>query len=206
MYKVFIQNKPLFFISIDEMNDFNGFFIREYLALNEKQHLLSAIKLLPKTLNIYILCEDPKETMMLFFKTFKKIEAAGGIVNRKEKYLFIKRNGVWDIPKGKLESKESPEEGAKREIEEECGIENVEIGDLITITYHTYLINGENTLKKTYWFKASYTGDKKGVPQHIEGITKIAWKKKDSIHKIRLNTYSSIEDVIDFYFPTNVVI
>ena len=138
--------------------------------------------------------------MELFFENHHKVEAAGGIVKRKEKYLFIKRNGLWDIPKGKLENNESPEEGALREIEEECGISNFTINKHITTTYHTYEYKGIPTLKKTYWFSFKYDGPKKGNPQLEEGITKIAWKKKEDMNKILENTYASIADVIHSYF------
>ena len=36
MYKVFIQNKQIFFISEKEMKNYDGIFIREGLALAEK--------------------------------------------------------------------------------------------------------------------------------------------------------------------------
>ncbi len=56
--------------------------------------------------------EKLKET---FFKNFKVIEAAGGIVqNEKKDILFIYRLGKWDLPKGKIE---------KGEKEEACAVE-----------------------------------------------------------------------------------
>ena len=44
------------------------------------------------------------------------------MVRKADAYLFILRNVVWDIPKGKLEKGETPELAAVREIEEECGL------------------------------------------------------------------------------------
>ena len=32
-----------------------------------------------------------------------RIKAAGGIVIKDDKILFIKKNGRWDLPKGKME-------------------------------------------------------------------------------------------------------
>ncbi|MFT4602413.1 MAG: 8-oxo-dGTP pyrophosphatase MutT (NUDIX family), partial [Arenicella sp.] len=61
---------------------------------------------------------ESEESLKSEFENFKFIEAAGGLVEFKGKFLFIKRNGLWDIPKGKLEKGESIEEGAVREIEE----------------------------------------------------------------------------------------
>src|SRR5688572_4852080 len=55
-----------------------------------------------------------------FFKHFKLIEAAGGIVQNESKdLLFIFRRGKWDLPKGKMEKNESRETCAERETMEE---------------------------------------------------------------------------------------
>ena len=55
----------------------------------------------------------------------KHIIAAGGVVFRIEhevvSILLIFRNGVWDLPKGKLEKGESIEMCASREVSEETG-------------------------------------------------------------------------------------
>jgi 8-oxo-dGTP pyrophosphatase MutT (NUDIX family) len=199
MYKVFIQNKPLFFISPEEMQNVEGVFIREGLALSDKQQINNLLKFTNRFSPIYILCENPAETMDLYFQDYAKIEAAGGIVQRKSKYLFIKRNGFWDLPKGKMEKNETPRECAIREIEEECGIENVSIDKELLITYHTYENLGVSTLKKTYWFTLNYQGSKKGIPQLEEGITKISWKKNEKFDVIKKNTFQSIIDVLDAF-------
>jgi 8-oxo-dGTP pyrophosphatase MutT (NUDIX family) len=200
MYKVFIQNKPIFFISEKEMKNYDGIFIQEGLALAEKVQVTNLLTSLSEELSLHILCKKPTETFELFFADHEKIEAAGGIVQRKDSFLFIKRNGVWDLPKGKLEENETPEIGAIREIEEECGIDLLTIIEPITITYHTYPLKKSFALKKTYWFSLTYDGPKKGIPQLSEGITKISWKKREKVDKIKNNTYSSIEDVVSIYF------
>ncbi len=200
MYKVFIQNRPIFFISIKEIKKHDGIFIREEFAITEKVQLTDLLTSLPNHLNLHVICENPEETMLLFFEDHQKVEAAGGLVKRKSKFLFIKRNGTWDIPKGKLEGNETPEDGALREIEEECGITNIALGTHIITTYHTYEYKGIPTLKKTYWYSCDYSGPKKGTPQLEEGITKIAWKKTEELNKILENTYASIADVIFTYF------
>ncbi len=200
MYKVFIQNRPIFFISAKEIEKYDGIFVKEKFAITDKVELTELLTNLPTHLFLHIICENPEVTLSLFFENYQKIEAAGGIVKRKEKYLFIKRNGLWDIPKGKLESDETPEIGALREIEEECGITNFQLTEHIITTYHTYAYKGIPTLKKTYWYGFEYDGPKKGIPQTEEGITKIAWKKKEDLNKILENTYASIADVIYSYF------
>ena len=56
------------------------------------------------------------------------VEAAGGLVyNKEDELLMIFRNGKWDLPKGKKEKGEEIESCAKREVQEECGVRNLEI-------------------------------------------------------------------------------
>ena len=51
------------------------------------------------------------------------VKAAGGLViNKKGQILFIHRKGVWDLPKGKLDSGERLDNTAIRETSEETGI------------------------------------------------------------------------------------
>src|SRR5262245_43144571 len=70
--------------------------------------------------------QDLEKLKKAFFKHFHLIEAAGGIVqNDKKELLFIHRLGKWDLPKGKIEKKESPETCAVREVEEETGVTNL---------------------------------------------------------------------------------
>src|SRR4051812_7310538 len=57
-----------------------------------------------------ILNSDFKRLQKDFFKHFTVIEAAGGIVQNKDKeLLFIYRRDKWDLPKGKMENNESAE-------------------------------------------------------------------------------------------------
>ena len=132
------------------------------------------------------------------FENFKFIEAAGGVVERNGKFLFIKRHGFWDIPKGKLEKGEDVETGAIREIEEECGLEKpIILGHLID-TWHTYEFKGKKVLKKTYWYhlKSNQTVENL-VPQLEESITEVKYFSKDEFNSILENTYDSIKDVVE---------
>ena len=203
MYKVFIQNRPIIFISVDEISNYNGFFISHSIGENSNQYISKLMTELPEEIQLYIIGQNPKEEMISFFKNHEIVEAAGGIVKRKDKYLFIKRNGIWDLPKGKVEPSESTLMAAKREIEEECGIKNPTVNELILITYHTYIYEGIPTLKKTFWYELSFEGSKKLKPQLEEGITKVEWVDKDKIAKKHKNTFASIKDVLDEYFKKN---
>jgi len=141
-------------------------------------------------------CKSESELIALF-KDYKFIEAAGGIVVHNGKYLFIKRLGVWDIPKGKLDKNESPEHAAVREIEEECGIRQPKLISKLVDTFHTYEHKGKWVLKKTYWYLLESTEKKLNlVPQTEEDITEVKLFDKNQFLTIKSETYLSILEVI----------
>lgn len=111
----------------------------------------------------------------------EKITAAGGILFRKEPHavqiLLIHRNGVWDLPKGKLEPGESIAECAAREVREEVGLKkNPVIEANLGTTEHSYEQNGTHYDKVTYWFVMRLTEDQLSyTPQEEEGIDKVEW-------------------------------
>jgi hypothetical protein len=66
-------------------------------------------------------------------------------------------------------------------------------------TYHCYFMFDESVLKKTTWFVLNYDGSKVTKAQEEEGITEVAWLKKNQLSKIKRNTYSSVRDVLECY-------
>ncbi len=138
-----------------------------------------------------------KNAFEKFKKAFKFIEAAGGLIEKDNKWLFIFRLKRWDLPKGKLDAGESPEEAAIRECEEECGITKLTITQTLEPTYHIYEHKGGYALKKTYWYsmKTQHTGTL--VPQLEEQIERVEWFNRPQIDEIVLpNSYPAILDVI----------
>lgn len=199
MYKVFIENRPIIFTENKNKNA-KSYSIQATLLKSIKKELIPIIHKLDEKIQIFIECKKLEEEIERLFEPYEKITAAGGIVRRKNKFLFIKRNGFWDIPKGKMEKNESPEEAAIREIEEECGIVKPEISELIGVTYHTYEFNNMAVLKKTFWFSLEYDGPKEIYPQVEEGISKVEWLKVNELDKVRKKTFASIIEVMDIYF------
>ena len=199
MYKVFIENRAIIFTDIIPKKK-NSFWVKSNTLQSIAVDLIPLIRETAPNLVIYVYAKEIDTEFERLFNPFEKIEAAGGIVRRKQRFLFIKRNGIWDIPKGKLEINESIEACAIREIEEECGLKNPRIVDFICLTYHTYEYKGRPTLKKTYWYSLKYEGDKLLNPQIEEGITEVKWMKFTAIEKVRKNTFSSIIEVLDTYF------
>ena len=125
------------------------------------------------------------------------IKAAGGLVyNDKDQLLMIYRNGKWDLPKGKLEKDEEIKKCAIREVEEECGISNIQIMEELKTTYHTYKLDNKNILKKTFWFKmkSEYQGNL--LPQTEEGITQVCWVSKQEVPSKAKNSYGNIRELL----------
>lgn len=140
-----------------------------------------------------------------FWKMFtaghKLIEAAGGLVlNSSQELLVIKRLGHWDLPKGKMEKGESIEETALREVMEECGIENLKLGNALPDTFHTYKLKEERILKRTYWFFIRSEGEQDLIPQTEEGISEVKFMNESEVKNEALkNTYESLKPLFNAY-------
>ena len=196
MYKVFIKNKPLFFIENDEdISTLDSQFVYSCNNTEDKEIVLDKHSSSEK--NIYVQGNSFDEVWKLFFDSYKIVQAAGGVVmNNKSQVLFIFRNGFWDLPKGKVEDGEAIEIAAIREVEEECGIKNPIIEKKLLVTYHTYDTYGENCIKPTHWYLMEYNGAEELLPQEEEGITNVQWVNQEDIASKMLNTFGSIIDVI----------
>ncbi len=132
-----------------------------------------------------------------FFKHFKIITAAGGLViNGNNEILMIFRRGKWDLPKGKLDKGESIEECAIREVEEETGLKNMTLSKKIITTYHTYNEFGKHILKESHWYKMKCSGEQQLIPQTEEDITEIKFVAPDDLKKYISNSFCTIEDVL----------
>jgi 8-oxo-dGTP pyrophosphatase MutT (NUDIX family) len=140
----------------------------------------------------------------MFFPVFKSVPAAGGVVIRKNKLLFIYRNEKWDLPKGKIDNVESAHEAAIREVAEECGISGHQIIKVLPSTFHIYQSNykessGQWILKETHWFEMNYTGSENGIPEINENITEIKWIARNELGEIMANTFENLKSIISIY-------
>jgi 8-oxo-dGTP pyrophosphatase MutT (NUDIX family) len=146
---------------------------------------------------LWLLSERPEDVMKEVISQFALVEAAGGLVrNTKGELLLIFRHEHWDLPKGKHEPGETIPETALREVEEECGINQLTLFDLLTPSYHIYKENGIPLLKKTYWYTMQYAGNAPLVPQEAEGIREARWVPMDQIPIYIPKMFSSITDVV----------
>lgn len=127
---------------------------------------------------------------------FREVNAAGGLVsNRRGDYLLIRRDGLWDLPKGHQEPGEDIRITALREVQEETGVDNLKLRKLICITDHCYFRNNMWHLKHTWWYDMLYNEPVELVPQKEEDITKAAWVARSSLPPFLKNTYPSIAEV-----------
>ncbi len=190
MYKVFVNDVPIILSTEKNMGDeYKSFPIKE---VKIKRLIKKVAKGELLKVNLY----HKKEEKLLkhLKKKLKTIVAGGGLVkNQNDEILFIYRNKRWDLPKGKAEKNESIEETALREVEEETGVQNLEITNFLQTTYHILKRNGKYKLKETFWFamKTDFTGEL--FPQEDEGITKVKWKNPEKAQKALQKSYANIK-------------
>jgi bis(5'-nucleosidyl)-tetraphosphatase len=118
------------------------------------------------------------------------ILSAGVVVVRREhnewKFLFLRAFKNWDFPKGIVEPSENPLEAAKREVEEEAGITelNFRWGDVFKETLPYY--SGGEKIARYYIAETSETtvnfsiNPELGTPEHHE----YRWLSYDEIKKL----------------------
>lgn len=138
----------------------------------------------------------------------KTIVAAGGIVqNDYQEILIIFRRGVWDLPKGKLDEGESIEQCAVREVEEETGLQNVELCSFIQITHHEYFDKwvAQDVVKETHWFAMRIYGNQILVPQAEEDIEKIVWVRANDVSGYMNNMHKNIIQVLQNFVASLVL-
>ncbi len=145
---------------------------------------------------VYIPSDKPESVYESLCSEFKEVNAAGGLVsNRRGDYLMIRRDGLWDLPKGHQEPGEDISVTALREVQEETGLGDIALEELICITDHCYKRTGIWHLKHTWWYAMEYLAPVDLVPQTEEDITKAAWIPRSGVAAYLKNSYPSIREV-----------
>ncbi len=190
MYKVFVNDKPLFLTNqIFKETDFQLFLLD---SVDIKQLIVKIFQ--NKIHKAYLYYPDEKVIMKKLKDKIPVNKAGGGLVyNQKGEVLFIFRNGKWDLPKGGIEKKEEIEDTAIREVEEETGVTGLKITRKLQKTYHIFKRNGNYKLKITHWFEMQTNFEGTPAGQLDEGIEKVEWKNPAQIQEALDNSYENIK-------------
>jgi ADP-ribose pyrophosphatase YjhB (NUDIX family) len=197
MRKVFFEKRCIIICSPDDpaLSDPNAIQFR----LGENIDIHTLIDMVETSDSLQRTCiptDDIEATYRKICSEFIEVNAGGGLVsNRRGDFLLINRNGLWDLPKGHQDPGEPIDTTALREVQEETGIDNLELRDLICITDHCYRRNEKWHLKHTWWYSMLYTEPTDLTPQKEEDIAKAAWVAKSSLPPYLTNTYPSIVEV-----------
>ncbi|MGV3642271.1 MAG: NUDIX hydrolase [Adhaeribacter sp.] len=159
---------------------------------------LMEVKKLKKLTSLTLITEKKKKLILHLKDQFKIVKAGGGLVIKDGKLLMIYRLGMWDLPKGKLNKKEEAQEGALREVEEECNIKVRAIRSLPK-TWHSYAFKGNKILKKTSWYLMECLDDSLMKPQAEEFIEEVKFMTPEEVEAILPKAYASIAFVIHYY-------
>lgn len=87
--------------------------------------------------------------------------------------LLIHRRGVWDLPKGKQDPGEDVSTCALREVKEEVGIDDLQLGPGLGYTLHGYPDGDTYAVKTTHWYLMR-TPERSFEPERQEGIHRVA--------------------------------
>lgn len=199
--KIYYNNKPLILT-----ND-----AREYISTHEiaggylaftgafSRNFRLAFQHLDKVNTLGAIIEDISQSSLQkeLHKLYEPIEAGGGVVvNEAGAVLMIYRRGKWDLPKGKCDEGEAIAECAVREVSEETGLQNLQLGEKICDTYHIYSQKKQNLLKCTTWYKMKGTSKDVLQPQQEENIQEARWIPAADLRPLVYKSYEAIREVL----------
>jgi ADP-ribose pyrophosphatase YjhB (NUDIX family) len=189
-----------------DFNTFHGDVLIQHASTNIIHEYLQLLKSKSnkKVESITFQVDNYKEGIDFIKSEYTFIRAAGGLVEHDGHLLLIYRLKKWDLPKGKMDSTEDPITTAIREVEEECNIK-VKLTEKICNTYHTYKRNGNNILKKTYWYHMECIDDSNLSPQIEENIEEVRWMTHGEVNAALYNSYPSIRQVFRKFYKKMAV-
>jgi len=206
MYKVFHGNRCIRlmgFINSSEIFTSNK-------VINFQQHekfcteLFSCLQTSRE--DIDVVSDEAEESLMdRFSSCFSCEKAAGGLVrNGLGEWLFIYRNGHWDLPKGHIEKNEESDFCALREVEEETSVVGLTIVNKLITTYHIYSTERRWVMKETIWYSMLCDEERpKTIPQISEGIQSADWVPPESLQLILSLSFRSIRDELGPFMLEN---
>ncbi len=197
-YKIYFNEGAL--IITDSPNALKGIPNLYYIGdddLHTSFKILTSSESSGKAMTFGLIAYDPHETFKDFADNYTLIQAAGGLVfNKENQLLTIKRNGLWDLPKGKIEKHEDQRAAALREVMEETGINMINISDKIGESYHAYFEDDVLLLKETHWYNMNSSGKANLKPQVEEGISEVKFEHLDWFKSPEFQSYNSVRDIV----------
>lgn len=102
---------------------------------------------------------------------------------------------LWELPGGRINVGETPEEGLRRELREELGIE-VELGAI----YHTQFILHERTQKQNFliMYEVFVPSEDITLTTDPEEVAEVKWVDKDSYKNVKM--FKDAYESLDAYF------
>jgi len=204
MYKIYINDTKILLLPSNnilkpEAVDGKENMIARYTG--KSSHLLSFIDMCEKTdrYHTIVIHFNKLEKLISDFEgLFKIVEAGGGLVlNEFNQILFIFRKGYWDLPKGKMEKRESRRDAARREVMEETGINQIQLGKKLLVSRHTYRNrSNKRCIKLTHWY-LMFSQKQELIPQYEEDIEKTVWMTMEEFFSKPRHVYRNIIHVIN---------
>ena len=198
MYKFFYEQRAMIFPSIEEKDlVFDVTFPQLETYEVEKVHNFFRQWLVANiTEDVTIDGISPEVLSAALNRTFRLTPAAGGVVLADGQFAAIERHGIPDLPKGHVEEGEDAHAAALREVEEETGMQGLQIVRQLPTSWHCYLYEDEWRLKPTYWFLMSTDDPTHLIPQTDEDITEVTFLGSYDLEWFMGNTYRSIADTL----------
>lgn len=121
-------------------------------------------------------------------KPVKRARSAGGVVFRRAadpdgvQILVLQHDGgKWMLPKGTIETGETPEAVALREVREETGLSNVRVVTDLGEEHYSFFWRTEDTYydKTVHYFLLEFLGGEDARPQREEGFVAAEWVSVD---------------------------
>lgn len=200
MYKVFVND--ILIIFSDKLVEFeqekDSLILESIFELGEyAQEIIYRLRAQNKK-NILVKTDVLDFEWHRFKSVFYHVNASGGLgIDKDSNLLFIKRNQVWDLPKGHVEDGEEFEEAALREVKEECGRLDLKIESFLLTTYHIYFFMDQWRLKSTHWYKMRVGNVYELIPQSEEGIEEVRFLVSDDLEWLKEQTYPNILSVLE---------
>lgn len=207
MYTIYINDRPLTLREISAPGLYGDTAPDTHLVARytgKRKSLLNYADTLEKSsqkvTSIELLTEDVEGLWSDFRSHYRWVEAAGGVVTHEEsgKQLFIFRRGYWDLPKGKLDEGEDRPTAALREVEEETGVQALELQSALPTTYHTYRGKKNRILKPTFWYRMRTSQDKL-VPETEEDIERAEWRSVREVLESGEPLYENLRSLLHDY-------